>query len=270
MKHRVTWRLAGLLLLGAIAGAIAGWALWTYVYWGAQSVAVINIGKAPLEDRDYLRYPDILGYVETVEFAERVAQSTGIDTLVTVLPSKEYGGRGGLSARQLRDGDQLEIRVRAEEGPTAQRAAEGVVQVLLAEIQGAPRQLPDGEDLDQLRSEIQQSKLLEHLYYEKLRRTLDSDSANAQAEYLLPQMLRLRANREKKASKLKELIGSESGKSEAEVVVAATPAFSIISSPLQLIILTSMTGFVIALLIGIAIKGNHQLRPNPTEPEDGP
>ena len=128
MKRRIVT-----LLAGAIIGSIIGIAAWTQLLASSQATAIVSIGRYD-PSTSWIEEPQaVIERIKSAEFASAVATRAGVADLATQLPSRQYGGNGALSVRNLRDLNILEIKINAADPEVAKKAITAAVDQLLAE-----------------------------------------------------------------------------------------------------------------------------------------
>jgi phosphoribosylformylglycinamidine (FGAM) synthase PurS component len=128
MKTRIV-----MLLAGAIVGSIMGIAAWTQFLASSQATAIVSIGRYD-QSTSWIEEPQaVIERIKSAEFASAVAARAGVADLATQLPSRQYGGNGALSVRNLRDLNILEIKINAADPEFAKKAITAAVDQLLAE-----------------------------------------------------------------------------------------------------------------------------------------
>jgi phosphoribosylformylglycinamidine (FGAM) synthase PurS component len=121
------------LLAGAIVGSIIGIAAWTLLLASSYATAIVSIGRYD-PSTSWIEEPQaVIERIKSAEFASAVAARAGVADLATQLPSRQYGGKGALSVRNLRDLNILEIKIDAYDPEVAKKAITAVVDQLLAE-----------------------------------------------------------------------------------------------------------------------------------------
>ena len=121
------------LLAGAIVGSIIGIAAWTQLLASSQATAIVSIGRYD-QFTSWIEEPQaVIERIKSAEFASAVAARAGVADLATQLPSRQYGGNGALSVRNLRDLNILEIKITAADPEVAKKAITAAVDQLLAE-----------------------------------------------------------------------------------------------------------------------------------------
>jgi phosphoribosylformylglycinamidine (FGAM) synthase PurS component len=110
-----------------------GIAAWTQFLASSQATAIVSIGRYD-QSTSWIEEPQaVIERIKSAEFASAVAARAGVADLATQLPSRQYGGNGALSVRNLRDLNILEIKINAADPEVAKKAITAAVDQLLAE-----------------------------------------------------------------------------------------------------------------------------------------
>jgi hypothetical protein len=127
------------LLAGAVAGSIIGLTAWSLLLANSQATTVVSIGR--YDQSSLIEDPQaVIERIKSPNFAAAASARVGIPELSTLLPARQYGGRGALSARGSKDSNLIEIRVNLTQPDLAQKAITAIVDELVAdhEARAAP------------------------------------------------------------------------------------------------------------------------------------
>lgn len=128
LAYAPNWKL---LISGALLGALAGFGSYYLAFGGTEAVAIVQAarvgGMESIETRvtpqlviDRRSSPQLLiDSLQTLPFAEKVADAVSEPTLALDLAARQFGGKGQLRARAISDGTLIEIRVRAANADAA-------------------------------------------------------------------------------------------------------------------------------------------------------
>jgi hypothetical protein len=122
------------LLTGAVAGSIIGLTAWSLLLTGSQAIAIVSIGRFDLSPFSLIEEPQsVIERIKSSNFVAAVSARAGIPELSTLLPAKQYGASGALSARSLRDPNLIEIRINLPQPELALKATTAAVDQLIAD-----------------------------------------------------------------------------------------------------------------------------------------
>jgi hypothetical protein len=125
-------KISTMLLMTVILGSVAGFAaseLLTRA--SSRGIAIVSIGRQ--DQTSFIEEPlAVVERIKSAGFAAAASARAGIFELSTLLPARQYGGRGALNARTLRDLSLIEISIDAPEPELAQKAINAVLEELIA------------------------------------------------------------------------------------------------------------------------------------------
>lgn len=249
-------------LLVALLGVLVGIALtvlaWKTLYSGAESVAIIDIGSARYEDNRF-RFPRIVDYLESEDFSEKVAAVSKLPALISALPAKRFGGNGSMIVRELREDNQIEMRVKLGTPQLSKLALETAVRVLMTELQNAKIRPASSEESYTFIRQIQKAQSIEddllNIITENLRRSTNGDEFDYAS---INSLVLLRDSLRQDRSAYLQAIGSLRDLFEVPtrptVIVSPTPARSILMSPVLMIALGGLSGLIVSLFLLVAMR----------------
>jgi hypothetical protein len=124
-------KITTMLLMTVILGSVAGFAASELMRANSQGIAVVSIGRQ--DQTTFIEEPlAVVERIKSAGFATAASMRAGISELSTLLPARQYGGKGALNARTLRDLSLIEIRINVPEPELAQKAINAVVEELIA------------------------------------------------------------------------------------------------------------------------------------------
>jgi hypothetical protein len=125
-------KIAITLLVTAILGSTAAFAVWSLTIATSQAIAIVSIGRQ--DQASFIEEPQaVIERIKSPDFAAAASARAGVSELSTLLPARQYGGSGALTARNLRDLNVIEIRINLPQRELAQKAINAVVDELLAD-----------------------------------------------------------------------------------------------------------------------------------------
>jgi hypothetical protein len=125
-------KIAITLLVTAIVGFIAAFAVWSLTIATSQAIAIVSIGRD--QAAAFIEEPQaVIERIKSPGFANAVSARAGISELSTLLPARQYGGSGALAVRNLKDPNVIEIRINLPQPELAQKALNAVVDELIAD-----------------------------------------------------------------------------------------------------------------------------------------
>jgi hypothetical protein len=123
-------KITTMLLMTVILGSVAGFAA-SEPMANSQGIAIVSIGRQ--DQTSFIEEPlAVVERIKSAGFAAAASTRSGISELSTLLPARQYGGRGALNAHTLRDLSLIEIRIDVPEPELAQKAINAVVEELIA------------------------------------------------------------------------------------------------------------------------------------------
>lgn len=109
------------VVLSIVFGAVFGLVAYLWMFTGSEAVSIVEVGRIGSREVMIGKESTMTGSIEPVEvlvermqsteFARAVADDSGQEDAVRLLPSTQFGGKGRLRTRVLKDGTQIEIRV---------------------------------------------------------------------------------------------------------------------------------------------------------------
>jgi len=133
------------VILGAVIGAAIGGLLYKTVLSGTFAVTVIQAGRIGATESSEVRVtpqlvidrrgaPDVMiDRLQTPEFAQRIADAIGDQSVVSSLAAIQYGGAGALKVRPISDSTLVEIRVTLGDSAKALAVAGAAAKLALAD-----------------------------------------------------------------------------------------------------------------------------------------
>jgi hypothetical protein len=119
------------LLTGAVAGSIIGLAAWSQLLANSQATSVVSIGR--YDQTSLIEDPQtVIERIKSPNFVATASARVGIPELSMLLPARQYGGLGALSARGSKDSNLIEIRINLTQPDLAQKAITAIVDELVA------------------------------------------------------------------------------------------------------------------------------------------
>jgi hypothetical protein len=117
----------------SIIGFIVALTAWSLLFTASQAVAIVSIGRYDQTPNAFIEEPQsVIERIRSPNFAAAVSARAGISELSTLLPGKQYGGGGAITARGLRDPNLIEIRINLPQPELALTATTAVVDELIA------------------------------------------------------------------------------------------------------------------------------------------
>lgn len=129
------------LLATSILGFIVALTAWSLLLTTSQAIAVVSIGRYDQTQYSFIEEPQsVIERIKSPNFVAAASARVGIAELSTLLPARQYGGSGALTARSLRDPNLIEIRINLAQPELALKAVTAVVDELIAdhEAKAAP------------------------------------------------------------------------------------------------------------------------------------
>lgn len=121
------------LLATSIFGLIVALSVWSMLLATSQAIAVVSIGRFDQSPYSLIEEPQsVIERIKSPNFVAVVSARAGIPELSTLLPARQYGGSGALTARSLRDPNLIEIRISLPQQELALKATSAVVDELIA------------------------------------------------------------------------------------------------------------------------------------------
>ena len=262
-----------ILLAGLLAGSVFGTAIWFLVFTSSQGLALVSIGRfdntSPKPDQptqvNWIEEPQVVvERMKSQSFAKLVAERAKLPEIATLLPAKQYGGNGALSARSLRDPNLLEIKVITTNPDTARAAIEAILEELISEHTKRTEPLLRDtalrlQSLNNLEDEVQKS----HDRLTKILDELTPDVQNAQQSLTLLALKSVSDSNlaaiEKTTLEVETTLLSLSTRN-TRVIQAGVVSTPNMASFYQTIVLSSIAGFILAFLF-------LQIRPQPSRIE---
>jgi len=145
------------VILGAVIGAAIGGLLYKTVLSGTFAVTVIQAGRIGATESSEVRVtpqlvidrrgaPDVMiDRLQTPEFAQRIADAIGDQSVVSSLAAIQYGGAGALKVRPISDSTLVEIRVTLGDSAKALAVAGAAAKLALADA--LHQQLTDAQSI---------------------------------------------------------------------------------------------------------------------------
>jgi hypothetical protein len=122
---KITIMLLATAILGSTAALVVSRAP------NSEAIAIVSIGRQ--DQTAFIEEPfAVIERLKSSWFATAASTRAGISELSTLLPARQYGGSGALSARNLRDLSLVEIRIELPQPELAQKAITAVVDELIA------------------------------------------------------------------------------------------------------------------------------------------
>jgi len=119
------------LLAGAVAGSIIGLTAWSQLLANSQATTVVSIGR--YDQISLIEDPlTVIERIKSPDFVAAASARVGIPELSMLLPARQYGGLGALSARGSKDSNLIEIRINLPQPDLAQKAITAIVDELVA------------------------------------------------------------------------------------------------------------------------------------------
>lgn len=230
-------------------GAVFGWVVGQTLYWGAESVAVVAIETdSSVNTRAELQFPNVLEYLRSPAFAGKVALEAGLPELAHALPSKEFGGGDALYVRQLRETDELELRIRMADPTLPQKALEAATKTLMKELEQSQVSRLQTTEVKWLQEDLEKAKNIEQAIYLRLLRDLADESEESANLRLVDYLVTQRDRRLDLYEKLLNATGRAEPSNEPTIVIEPTAAVAILDSNAKTIGLGAIGGCVIGLL----------------------
>jgi hypothetical protein len=119
------------LLAGAVAGSTLGVVAWSLLLATSQATAIVSVGR--YDATQFIEEPaTVLDRIKLPGFAAAAATRAGIPELSALLPGRQYGGGGALTARSLREPPLIEIKINSAAPEVALKAVTAAVDELIA------------------------------------------------------------------------------------------------------------------------------------------
>jgi hypothetical protein len=119
------------LLAGAVAGSIIGLTAWSQLLANSQATTIVSIGR--YDQISLIEDPQtVIERIKSPDFVAAASARVGIPELSMLLPARQYGGLGALSARGSKDSNLIEIRINLPQPDLAQKAITAIVDELVA------------------------------------------------------------------------------------------------------------------------------------------
>jgi hypothetical protein len=129
LKPRSVKKIIIVLLVTVMLGSTAAFVVSRSA--NSEIVAILSIGRQ--DQSTFIEEPfAVIERLKSSWFAAAASTRAGIPQLSTLLPARQYGGSGALSARSLRDLSLVEIRIDLPQPDLAQKAMTAVVDELIA------------------------------------------------------------------------------------------------------------------------------------------
>ncbi|OCJ06955.1 hypothetical protein A6U86_07630 [Rhizobium sp. AC27/96] len=176
------------VILGAVIGAAIGGLLYKTVLSTTFAITVIQAGRIGATESSQVRVtpqlvidrrgaPDVLiDRMQTPEFAKRVADAIGDQSVATSLPARQYGGNGALKVRPISDSTLVEIRVTLRDSAKALEVAGAAAKLALVDDTAMLSQLRKSYDdrLDALHRQLADAETISQTFEKTLQKiTLD-------------------------------------------------------------------------------------------------
>lgn len=239
------------LVVCTLAGFVLGGSGFAVLFRGTQAEGILSVGYTPDGGgRIPLEQPmSLVTRMTTHGFATQVAKNVHDPALASSLMAAQYGGKGAMRVRILRDGYQVEVTVRNADRQKALDATQAVLDEVVAEHTVLSNRIVEIDD----RTKSRYSQLINNaLQVDNALATQTTDIAGSADKANLYSMLL--AARSQSNSQILGATGAlhalETNRPEPTTIVSAPAVLKpMLSMPLQAAVLGALAGFAVGFVL---------------------